>query len=227
MQHTRNKHKRKNRTMTHQSSITCKSNTFPIAFLIVALIGACLTMNSNALAQIKGCEHPCNLIRNGDFSGGNTGFTSDLPYKGNACSAGHIFVGTKFSDECSLWPTTGDHTTGTGNFLIIDGSSSTNNVDVWKKTLTGACANQTYTFSFWAKNVYGASGAFSLGFIINNTLVAGGTVSINSSGWTQYSVTWTGTPTSIALRQLTAGEKRDFGIDDIFFGFCPCACNPQ
>jgi hypothetical protein len=195
-------------------------------FLIAMMIVASLTINSVAKAQIKGCSDPCNLIKNGDFSAGNTGFTSALPYKGNACAAGHYYVGSKLSDECSKWPSTGDHTTGTGDFLIIDGSDTKNDVDVWKKTLTGACPNQTYTFSFWAKNVYGASGAFDLGIIINGTQV-GASVNINTSGWTQYSVTWTGTPTSIALRQLTAGEKRDFGIDDIFFGFCRCACNPQ
>ena len=181
-----------------------------------------ITLSGKSQAQCP------NLIKNGDFSLGNTGFTSDLAYQGNACAAGHYFVGTKFTDECSGWnsslnPNQNDHTTGSGKFLIIDGNNK-NAADVWKKSLSNVCKGD-YTLSFWAKNVYGAGGAFPLGVYINGVLVT--TVTINTAGWTQYTVSWSGAPTSIALRQMTAGEKRDFGIDDIYLADCPGACTPQ
>lgn len=176
-------------------------------------------------AQIKDCDSPCNMIKNGDFSMGNVGFTSGLTYRCNACQAGNYCVGPLFNSECNLWPATGGNP---GNFLIVDGSNANDNVDVWKKTVK-TCKGVTYTFSFQAKNVYtGADAVVNVGMMIDGNLKQ--TAAVNSNtGWTTYSYSFTATGSScnLALRQLTKGQKRDFGIDNVFFGFCSCTCTPD
>ncbi|MEO6046355.1 MAG: hypothetical protein ABIQ57_02665 [Candidatus Kapaibacterium sp.] len=191
----------------------------------VLLLIAC----STSRAQIAGCETPCNLVKNGNFSAGNTGFTSDLLMGCNSCTAGTFCVGPQFTTKCNSWPANSyDHTLGTasGNYLLIDGYNGTGYKDVWKKSLP-VCKGITYTFSFWAKNVY--DGSVDVGMMINGVQV-GASASVATKTWKQYSVTWTSAVSAtipIALRQMTGGEKRDFGVDDIFFGFCACACTPQ
>lgn len=189
-------------------------------FLIIMGIAS-----QQAVAQIKGCDSPCNLIKNGDFSMGNTGFTSGLNFQCGACGPGNYCVGAQFSNECNLWTLA----SGTsGNFMSIDGSNSADNVDVWKKTVK-TCKGVSYTFSFQAKNVLaGADAAVNIGMMINGSNVQTAVVSSNTT-WTTYTCTFigTGAPANLALRQLTRGHKRDFGIDNIFFGFCKCECTPD
>lgn len=192
---------------------------------------ACLVFVSvNVSAQIFGCDSSCNLIKNGNFSMGNTGFTSDLPFN-CTCGAGTYCVGPMFKSKCSSWPTTTDHT-GAGKYLLIDGHPTAPK-DVWKKTVP-VCKGVKYTFSFWSKNVYGTmpSAAVEVGVYINGTLQVPLAI-VNTVIWKQYTITWTAGTTGLVplkLRQMTGGGYRDFGIDDIFFGFCKkdhCACNPN
>ncbi len=159
----------------------------------------------------------CNILTNGSFESGNTEFTSGLP-QNCSCSAGSYCIGQNFQSKCAGWPNLADHTGG-GNFLIIDGNPSSP-VDVWVKS-TQITPGTNYCFSFWVASVYNE--AFSLGLAINGNLVPGATFNIQQTvpGWTQYSFNWTATApggNSIALRQLTGGAKRDFGLDDIELG---------
>lgn len=200
----------------------------PVSHAQVPTWGHPQELNASATFAKAPCANPCNLLKNGDFSLGNTGFTSDLPMLVNACSAGHYAVGPTFSSECNSWPSGFDHTVGTsaGKFLSIDGSTVTS-ANVWVKRLSGLCQG-TYTFSFWAKNVYGASGNFDISININPVGMTGSTqtiVHIDSQTWKQYSVTFTGIPTLLALQQLTAGDFRDFGVDDIMLTYCPETCH--
>ena len=42
-----------------------------------------------------------------------------------------------------------DHTSGSGLFMVVDGSTSSN-VTVWRQTAIPVCANRYYIFSCWA-----------------------------------------------------------------------------
>lgn len=170
----------------------------------------------------------CNLVTNGDFEAGNTGFTSQLTLNCNSnnCSTGAYCVTTNFKLKCSSWPNFSDHTpTGVGNFLAIDGSTSAAK-DVWSTPITVAIGTP-YTFSFWYASIYpSTSQSFDLGMIVNGKLV--NTINVSQTTpnvlkWVQY--TFSGTTTmnisTIAIRQLTPGAFRDFGLDDIVFSACP------
>ncbi len=171
-----------------------------------------------------------NLATNGDFSAGNSGFTADLtsdciPLN---CASSKYCVATNFKGKCVSWPSVTDHTTGAGNFLIIDGSTGLNNVNVWKNSVS-VSNGTTYEFSCWVASVYGlVQQSFDLGMIINGTNVKINTISQSAGTWVQYSFSWTSNVTGIipiALQQITAGAFRDFGLDDISFSCKSCAAN--
>ena len=78
-----------------------------------------------------------NLVSNGDFSLGNQGFTSGYTY----CNAsnclypeGYYAVGTNANFFHGAF--TGiDHTTGTGNFMVVNGAGALNTV-IWSQNIT-------------------------------------------------------------------------------------------
>lgn len=112
--------------------------------------------------------------------------------------------------------------------MSIDGHA-TQPAIVWSDSVC-VCAGKTYTFSFWARGVYAApQQVFDLDLLIGGISRKVVTISQQQLAWTQYSVTWTSLDTRcipIAIKQTTGGAFRDFGIDDIYFGFC-CDCVPQ
>lgn len=179
-------------------------------------------------AQIKGCEKPCNLATNGNFESSAPGFSSDMSIGCSGCSTNCVQVVSSFNQKCNLWPNAGS---GSGKFLAVDGHITGGSKMIWKQDVKG-CAGMTYTFSFRAANVYGSSGAENVTFMVNNMPAPVGsaaTVSVNGaygSTWPTYTITFTTTTavTSIGLRQDVGAQKADIGIDDIFFGFCTCAC---
>src|SRR5437868_13761019 len=89
------------------------------------------------------------LVVNGDFENGNTSFTSAYSYTPNNSTEGQYWVATAAqvpSWNGAMW-SAGDHTSGTGNFLLVNGSPSTG-TDVWCQTLT-VTPNTDYIFSAW------------------------------------------------------------------------------
>lgn len=209
-------------------------NTLTFVPIMNLCAGVTTITIDSSLAVVLPHKPPCptlvNLVKNGNFMYGIDGsFQSDLPPGCGACSAGSYCTGKEFRTKCSSWPAnTWDHTLGTasGSYLLVDGNPSQPST-VWF-TNVPVCKGVTYTFSFWAKSLY--TDPFTLGLMINSTTVPVSTVTVaGASAWRQYSITWTcplptGTMVQIGIEQLTAGHKRDFGIDDIFFGFC-CECN--
>lgn len=170
-------------------------------------------------------QTPCpNSVINGDFEAGNTGFTSGLAYNCD-CVDATVCVNANFGQKCRGWSTLGNHTPGGTNYLIVDGSS-TGPVNVWATTVP-VSPGDTYTFSFWVATAYVSRDLiFDLGMIVNGQTVRQFTVSQASPTWTQYSVTGI-CPVGlrsmpIAIRQLSGGSFRDFGIDDIYFACCDC-----
>ncbi|MCB0694289.1 MAG: T9SS type A sorting domain-containing protein [Saprospiraceae bacterium] len=178
----------------------------------ICLILACqFALMSVGMAQ----NQCCNVLTNGDFELGDVGFTSDLN-QSCLCSGESYCVGTNFQTKCSGWPNLGDHTSGGGNFLIIDGHQSSP-ADVWVTTVS-LVPGVTHCFSFWTANVY--SNTFELGLAVDGVLLPGAVFTVQPGPvWTQFSFSWVASSGStIAIRQLTGDGQRDFGIDDIEFG---------
>ena len=97
-----------------------------------------------------------NLVFNGDFFLGNAGFVTDYQYLSSAPAAGvqkAYGIVSNPSTWFSPFSTCGDHTNGTGNMMVIDGSTSNSGTDkIWSQTIP-VIAGQNYTFSYWIQSL--------------------------------------------------------------------------
>lgn len=165
-----------------------------------------------------------NLVTNGDFSSGNTGFSTGHIYGtggswGLLSGSGQYAISTNSNLTHNNFPNCGDHTSGNGNYMIVNGSSVAN-LTVWCQTIN-VTPNTNYFFSAWITSVVSASPAV-LSFTVNGTSLGTNlNVSSLTCNWQNYFQTWnSGTNTSATIcitNQNTAGGGNDFGIDDISF----------
>jgi len=179
-----------------------------------------------------------NLIVNGDFEAGNTGFTSDYTYAPSTPNAGNpestYLIDTNAANVHPAWFSFADHTSGSGNYLIENGATSTvdgANKIAWQQTITAA-SNTAYVFEAFASNLCcnasfsGVPAPSNLTFTIfdGTTLTTLGTFTTDAAHpgvWTGLSNSFTtGTNTVLTLRIVNsnlAASGNDFGIDDISF----------
>lgn len=159
-----------------------------------------------------------NLVSNGDFSAGNTGFSSQFTYSTtNVQNEGYYAVGTDAHNYHTQF--TG---TGTGNFLIGNagyGSWSNGQFDVWCQTIA-VCPGQTYTLSYRARTLSNALPARIIWNMDGVGVWPETTFPAYNAGWQTSTITWTSGPaqTSVsACLHVTSGDGvgDDFGIDDI------------
>ena len=196
-------------------------------YTVTATSGGCSATGSISVAQ--------ELVVNGDFQTGNTGFTSDYLYipdgPGNtelvndAGNRGYSITTSGQNVHNNFWGH--DHTTGTGNFMAVNGHGNT--LVAWKETVN-VQPNTTYYFSAWAMSLNNVGPFAQLQFSVNGVLV--GTTAVlaghgESNGspdnWTRFYGTWTSGPTTttadIYINDLQAAlGGNDFGLDDVSFG---------
>ncbi len=164
-----------------------------------------------------------NLVQNGDFEDGNTGFTSEYTY-----SPGYNALqpeGTYAITNDASWNHTGfqgcgDHTSGSGNYMAVNGAQQTN-VKVWSTTIFGITPNTEYEFSAWVTSLVASNPAI-LQFKINDELLGSPfTASGFTCVWIKFFETWDSgnstTATISIVNQNTAGSGNDFALDDINF----------
>lgn len=190
--------------------------TLRSAFLLLAVCAA------SAVGQTSG-----NLVVNGNFSAGNTGFTSDYTYvaSGTSTTPGTYGIRTASQDFNPAYAAFADHTSGTGQMMLVDGGTPTQ--AVWTETI-GTSENTRYVFSFWATPADNINQPV-LRVLINGVQV--GTdfdlSTVTPGTWTQFGVTWdSGTATNAVItiqdvnpNSVAAGD--DFALDDIRFYAVP------
>jgi gliding motility-associated-like protein len=160
-----------------------------------------------------------NLITNGDFSAGNTGFTSEYHYAPSNVTEGEYLVGTKPETWNGALSACRDHTSGTGNMMLVNGSPISE-VNVWKQTVT-VTPNTNYAFSTWIQALISVNPAL-LQFSINGkqagTLI---TASLPTCTWTQFYTLWNSGNNTTAVVSIVnknmAIQGNDFALDDISF----------
>lgn len=186
----------------------------------VATIGATSALYTLTIKALT----PFNFVDNGDFSSGKTGFTSGYIVGpggawGPLSNEGTYEVTTDPSLVHTNFASFGDHTTGTGQMMVVNGSA-TANVSVWCQTIP-VIPNTTYDFSAWAASCVVSNPAV-LQFSINGTLLgAPFGLSATTGLWQQFHTTWfSGANTSATIcitNQNTLPSGNDFAIDDIEF----------
>lgn len=150
------------------------------------------------------------------------------------------------------WDIIGDHTgssTAAGNSPVAPGTRGgymlVVNADyapseAYRQTITGLCANTSYEFSFWIRNVCTNCGidsnsnqTWGPGVLPNLTVALNGidhysTGQVDTVGWTKKGFTFKTGPTqesiSISVRNnASGGGGNDWALDDIFLR----TCNPN
>jgi gliding motility-associated-like protein len=166
-------------------------------------------------AQVEGT----NVIVNGDFSQGNTGFTSQYVFANPNITEGQYFVGTNSQAWNISMSPCHDHTTGTGNMMMVNGAP-TPNVNVWTETVA-VTPNTNYAFSTWIEALWPPNPT-QLKFSINGNQIGNTiTASLPTCTWAQFYTTWnSGNNTSATISIVninTAVQGNDFALDDISF----------
>lgn len=160
-----------------------------------------------------------NVINNGNFSAGNTGFSSDYSYATPNTTEAQYFVGPSPQAWNNLLSNCTDHTGGSGNMLLVNGSPAPN-LKVWSQTVN-VTPNTNYAFSTWIQALYPPNPA-QLQFSINgNDIGSMITASLPTCTWTQFFTNWNSgantTATISIVNKNTQVQGNDFALDDISF----------
>jgi len=168
-----------------------------------------------------------NLIINGDFSQGNSNFSSDYKYNPTNGKPNGVYnigknpslpIGNPWHPSFSHC---NDHTTGNGNMMMINGSSIPNEA-VWKQQAIKVKTNTNYAFSTWVQSLTHTNPA-QLIFAINNHPIGSiFTAEGQTCKWKQFFSIWNSGKDSLItiaiLNKNTLISGNDFALDDIQFG---------
>ena len=175
-----------------------------------------------------------NLVANGDFSLGNSHFTSDYGYSpASNTTEGQYTVRSDPYPWNGAFVSAGDHTTGSGQMYVGNGAPTAGQI-VWQSEVIPISAMTDYFFEAFVMNVCcyvgypGANSPPNLGFSIS---LDGGapltldtlTIPLSPAGiWYGLSTSFnSGGATSATLRLINANTEaggNDFAVDDIFLG---------
>ena len=223
--------------------VTWSWNTNPIQNTQTILVD--LAGNYTATAtSASGCVGTASisiaeeLVINGNFTAGNTGFISDYLYQPDLSGVNNELVpdtGTRGygvgvngqNYHPNFWGQ--DHTNNSGgprNMMIVNGKGGT--LRIWEQTITVE-PNTEYYFSAWAMSINAVGPFARLRFQVNGAqvgtiadLLAGVNTNTNN-GWQRFSGTWNSGsvsgPITVRIVNLEpALGGNDFAIDDISFG---------
>ncbi len=179
-----------------------------------------VSTTTNYVLTGRAADYSNNLISNGDFEAGNSDFTSDYVYNpGDLVPEGYYDVLSNPQDDHPGFAPCGDHTSGGGNMMVVNGAGVPNQ-DVWCQTIS-VTPNTQYVFSAWVTSVVAASPAllqFSInGVPLGNIFAAPG----GTCNWQQFFQLWNsggnGSATICIVNQNTTLGGNDFALDDILF----------
>jgi hypothetical protein len=164
-----------------------------------------------------------NLLTNGDFESGNTGFTSSYvlaAQNGTGLTPEGTFdVIADPSTRHGSFSACADHTVAGTKQMVINGAS-TAGVTVWTETVAIQAATD-YQFTYWVQSVHTGNPS-TLQLYLNGAAAAPAFTAIDATcNWSQFTYNWnSGAATSAVVslvNQNTAASGNDFAIDDIVF----------
>ncbi len=196
--------------------------------------GKTITVTTSGKDSVEvGTVLSTNLVVNGDFESGNTGFTSSyslgsglgiwggIAY-GPLIAAGSYMVTDSIDKAHTGFVYFKDHTATPGIKMMVVNGSGTPNSMIWSQTIT-VTPNSDYMFGAWvATAVNDATNYARLQFFINGVQI--GPVfnaNVKQAIWDQFTNAWnSGSSTSAVIsiyNQNTINTGNDFAIDDITF----------
>jgi gliding motility-associated-like protein len=173
-----------------------------------------------------------NLLTNGNFEAGNTGFYTDLTFLTPSNPTG-IQTSYGLSPNANFWEPTFaacvDHTlgNGVGIMMVVDGAISGNSI-VWRQNVVVE-PQKNYTFQYHGQSVDPVNPAV-LQVRINGLPISTDTLSNVTCSWQAYSVTWNSGSDTVATIEMVnlnqTGIGNDFALDDLSF-FTLKSCTQQ
>jgi len=159
-----------------------------------------------------------NLILNGDFTNGQTGFTSRYVYDPVNVSEGEYYVGANPHDWNPSAAPCGDHTSGSGNMMMVNGSPVVG-VNVWTKQVD-VQPNTDFVLCSWVQSITSTNTAV-LQFFINGIPLGSPVMAGGACSWQQLQRTWHSGSSTVAVISLVDQNAllrgNDFALDDISF----------
>ncbi len=193
-----------------------------------------MTVTTSGLDSVEiGKVLSTNLVVNGDFESGNSGFSSSyfvgsglgtwggVNY-GPLISAGSYLV-TDSIDKAHLgYVYFKDHTAAPGTKMMVVNGSGTPNSMIWSQTIT-VTPNSDYMFGAWvATAINDATNFARLQFFINGVQIGPiFNANVKQAIWDQFTNTWNSSSSTSAVisiyNQNTVNTGNDFALDDITF----------
>ncbi len=183
--------------------------------VLMMVSGLMYTMNMSKASAL-------NLLTNGDFEAGNTGFATEFQYSpGGIANEGTYDIVTDPHLVHGAAASYFDHTRsdGQGLMMALNGSTQGDRL-IWSQTVAIA-SNQTYDFGLWYSSWYPESSA-GIRVEINGVAVSSNLFAPGNTGvWESFTAQWqsgSSTEATIKLFNTTADALgNDFAIDDLSF----------
>ncbi len=186
-----------------------------------------VTQTGTYWVKVGTVELTDNLIVNGDFEQGNTGFSTGYTYTntstgtyGMLSQEGYYTITSSPNLAHTNFLACTDHTPPPGTqMMVVNGANSP--TDVWCQTVN-VNPGTDYYFGTWVSNALNDANVAQLQFSINNSTI-GAIFSPSATGcnWTQFYQVWNSGIATTAdiciLNQNTNVSGNDFMIDDITF----------
>ncbi|MBC8063512.1 MAG: hypothetical protein H7Y17_01680 [Chlorobia bacterium] len=172
---------------------------------------------------------PKNLVYNGDFSLGVKGFTTHYSFSEDIYKEGTYVVGDDPKKHHGGGFSMGDHTSGKGRMMIVNGGSFAND-SIWEARVKVA-AGLTYEFTGWAAswsmNPHDGTatdltpGRFQI-YIDGKPTGAVYKVDAKGGHWGKFTIPWKSDGArSVDIKIVNTNTSElgnDFAIDDLWFG---------
>lgn len=196
---------------SHDATLNCDTCASPYIILT----------DTAQYVVVQGSSQVTQMATNGNFSSGNSGFLTNYTYNATSIwNEGTYAVGPNPNSVHPNFGSWGDHTTGTGNYMLVNGATGTNKI-LWRQTKTFPPGAQV-TMRWWALSFVSPAGQLQLK--LSGTNIGGAASTPTSTGtWQQTSRTFTAPASGTAILNLITlagpGSGNDFGIDDISFTY--------
>jgi len=201
--------------------------------LLLILSAIAIGLFSKSMAQTCSgtVSNGQNLITNGDFSQGYTGWSHDPAYiQYTPCAncysvPGNIYVGTTPTDFNHAFTNFSSHNAASANFLMIDGVCQLG-INLWSQSNIPITPNTNYYFSVWITSLDNFAPYGTLQFSINGTVLGPVIAAPGVPGeWIPFTAVWNSglTPpatATISIQNTTTtgcNTSVDFAIDDLSF----------
>lgn len=161
-----------------------------------------------------------NLVANPSFDAGNAGFASEYTESPTDLRPARTYAILTNPHSAHVdFVTMGDHTTGKGNMMVVNGATDSSPV-VWTQQLT-VQPNRTYFFSTWAANVLGGTPSRFVFRINGVTQQPTITLPDQAAVWQNYTTIWESDSATSATLEIvftsTENVGNDSALDDIVF----------